>query len=388
MSEVKEKQFELFFADKENVNMSSYKVDAKTQLPVLYLKNQKNALWEKFSTTYPDGMKRTSFMARLQNGRFKYREDLEGLCLTCNDYGYQPIENLIELVNMNFSDKILRGILIHKLELLRRHLKRDYEKELVMNEDGTTDHVDCINHCLLFAFGECKQQHFSRCQECDTFFTIFEDLRYQLDISHHTKLQEYQEQLKCYLAHQTRKKYLNAQFNSTLVELDNEGAVIIVDYKMRILPKTSRETKSEFFGKRGWTLHTTLVFRKIDEDLDIQAYDHWSSDTKQDAWFTASCFEAVFETINPKPRWIKIISDNGGHYHNSELMAIISHWYCWYNVEIAHASKRYVRVGCDLVDGTNIETALQDLSGTSVAHIEPNRDQLSGQIAVENDTSG
>jgi hypothetical protein len=88
--------------------MSSYKVDAKTQLPVLYLKDQKNALWEKFSATYPDGMKCTSFMARLQNGRFKYQEDLGGLCLTCNDYGYQPIENLIELVNMNFSDKILR----------------------------------------------------------------------------------------------------------------------------------------------------------------------------------------------------------------------------------------------------------------------------------------
>ncbi|PKK66204.1 hypothetical protein RhiirC2_785079 [Rhizophagus irregularis] len=44
MPEVKEKQFELFFADKKNINMSSYKVDAKTQLPVLYLKDQKNAL--------------------------------------------------------------------------------------------------------------------------------------------------------------------------------------------------------------------------------------------------------------------------------------------------------------------------------------------------------
>src|SRR5581483_1953258 len=39
-------------------------------------------------------------------------------------------------------------------------------------------------------------------------------------------------------------------------------------------------------------------------------------------------------TMNPKPLWIKIISDNGGHYHNSELMAIISHWYDWYNIEV------------------------------------------------------
>ena len=35
MPEVKEKEFELFFANKANINMNSYKVDAKTQLPVL-----------------------------------------------------------------------------------------------------------------------------------------------------------------------------------------------------------------------------------------------------------------------------------------------------------------------------------------------------------------
>ena len=108
MPEVKEKEFQLFFADKANVNMSSYKVDAKTQLPVLYLKNQKNILWEKFSATYPNGMKRTFFMSRLQNSRFKYREDLGGLCLTCNDYGYQSFENLIELITANFSNKSQR----------------------------------------------------------------------------------------------------------------------------------------------------------------------------------------------------------------------------------------------------------------------------------------
>ena len=49
MSEVKEREFQLFFTDKANVNMSSYKVDTKTQLPVLYLKDQKSVLWEKFS---------------------------------------------------------------------------------------------------------------------------------------------------------------------------------------------------------------------------------------------------------------------------------------------------------------------------------------------------
>src|SRR6266498_2082102 len=107
--------------------------------------------------------------------------------------------------------------------MLRRHLKRDYENELLVHDDGTTSHVDCINHCLLYAFGECAEQHYSRCTTCDQLFEVFTTLSHVLD-SHNTLLSEYQEKLTCYLAHQTRKKYLGAQFNTTLDELDEHGA--------------------------------------------------------------------------------------------------------------------------------------------------------------------
>jgi len=56
--------------------MSSYCVDPKTNLPLLYLKDNKEALWQKFEATYPNGIKRTSFIARLAGGRFVYRNDL------------------------------------------------------------------------------------------------------------------------------------------------------------------------------------------------------------------------------------------------------------------------------------------------------------------------
>jgi len=57
LSQEKLEQFSNFFEDKANVIMSSYKTDAKTQLPVLYLKNTKKALWEKFKEIYPNGLK-------------------------------------------------------------------------------------------------------------------------------------------------------------------------------------------------------------------------------------------------------------------------------------------------------------------------------------------
>ena len=83
--------------------MSSYAVDKKTGLPLLYLKDNKQTLWEKFEATYPDGIKRTSFMARLANGRYVYRQDLGGLCGICNDYGYEIFDSLIELVEKNIA---------------------------------------------------------------------------------------------------------------------------------------------------------------------------------------------------------------------------------------------------------------------------------------------
>ena len=172
------------------------------------------------------------------------------------------------------------------------------------------------------------------CIECGQLFEIFHQLKIDTSTTLHNELDEYREHLLYYLAHQTRKVYLNAQFNANLLELDEKGALIVVDYKMKILPKSARETKEQFFGKKGWTLHSVLVYtRKVNSlELDIQAHDHWSNDSRQDAWFTASSLHAVIESMEKKPEWVSIISDNGGHYHNADLMMILRYWPDWYGI--------------------------------------------------------
>ena len=86
------------------------------------------------------------------------------------------------------------------------------------------------------------------------------------------------------MAYHARKSYLNSQFNAQFSQLDSDGALIIVDYKMKILPKKAREIKNEWFRKRGWTLHSVLVYTKNSENnnLNEQAFDHWSEDIQQD----------------------------------------------------------------------------------------------------------
>jgi len=153
-------------------------------------------------------------------------------------------------------------------------LRRGFEEELAMNVDGTTMHVDTINHCLLYAFGECNEQHTDRCTTCDQLFIFIENLMNNFKEQKST-IEECRDKLYYFLAHQARKVYLNGQFKARLSKLDNHGAIFICDYKMRILPKNAREAKEQFFGKRGCTLHTILVFTKSDTNLlNVQAFDH------------------------------------------------------------------------------------------------------------------
>ena len=108
MPQEHEDQFEWFMSSKENVNLSSYKVDTKTGLPLKYLSDQKEALWEKFHKSYPEGMRRTAFLKRLRDGPFVYQEDLGGLCSTCSTYGYDVFKDLANLIIQNIEDQELQ----------------------------------------------------------------------------------------------------------------------------------------------------------------------------------------------------------------------------------------------------------------------------------------
>ncbi|CAB5374443.1 unnamed protein product [Rhizophagus irregularis] len=84
MSEIKERQFLVFFQDRSVVAQSSYQ---------------------------------TSFMGRLANcSNIKYRDAMGGLCLTCNEYSYTPFESLTAIARNTFLQKeqLVSGIYFDK----------------------------------------------------------------------------------------------------------------------------------------------------------------------------------------------------------------------------------------------------------------------------------
>jgi hypothetical protein len=71
----------------------------------MYLQDHKQALWEKFSEEYPNGMHRTAFMTRLQGSRFVYQDNLGGLCSECNECGYESFASINTIIDTHVEDE-------------------------------------------------------------------------------------------------------------------------------------------------------------------------------------------------------------------------------------------------------------------------------------------
>jgi hypothetical protein len=93
--------------------------------------------------------------------------------------------------------------------------------------------------------------HTPRCDECSKFYLFFNELQEIIPVDQAQVLDEKKEWLLYYLTYQTWKVNLNTQFQANLLVINNDGAIFIADYKMRILPKSAHEIKTEFFGKHG-----------------------------------------------------------------------------------------------------------------------------------------
>ena len=75
---------------------------------------------------------------------------------------------------------------------------------------------------------------------CDQLFVLLEHLTVVLPENFQNTIEELRNKIYYLLVHQARKVHLNNQFKAKLLELDDDSAILVCDYKMRILPKSAR----------------------------------------------------------------------------------------------------------------------------------------------------
>ena len=121
------------------------------------------------------------------------------------------------------------------------------------------------------------------------------------------------------------------------MSLKENQVLIIVDWAMKYLPQTFRETQSEWFGKQGisWHISCALCLKESDDQnepeqaLEIFSFVHLLNRGNQ-GWFSVSqiLLDTFTQLKEKRPRLSEVFikSDNAGCYHSLQLLAFL--WKC------------------------------------------------------------
>jgi hypothetical protein len=254
----------------------------------------------------------------------KQKKCLQGL----DSYIADGISGLDQLVSICPDIELQR-----RVKAVQNHLKISY-----------LSHLECDNdprHCVQFALSDQKNKphytgvcdhksHEVHCPECDQIFSLFSKVKSSLeaentiteesllviDKAQESTLKWAQHVVRGYQQHKSKEKAMEQ------VMMDSSCIVIISDWSMKWLPLRHRESQSDWFGKRGISLHIDVVFLKSDEhDGQLQKYTYLTviDETKQDSVAVSACYQQVLKDVKvsfPTKKKVIIRSDNAGCYHS------------------------------------------------------------------------
>ena len=102
-------------------------------------------------------------------------------------------------------------------------------------------------------------------------------------------------------------------------ELDETSALVVLDWAIKYLPKKFRESKTDWFGKRGLPWHITVATRKgNDGKIEMMTFVHLFETCNQDSSAVLALLNDVFRRLKdvmPHLQSIYLRQDNVGCYH-------------------------------------------------------------------------
>ena len=103
-----------------------------------------------------------------------------------------------------------------------------------------------------------------------------DDLRYTYHMA--------EEAIRSWKAHQLRSVRQDRARTDILDILDDSSVLITQDWAMKFLSQKYRESQSDWFGKRGISLHISVAARKNQGKLQSQSFVHVVENCDQDSF--------------------------------------------------------------------------------------------------------
>lgn len=387
---------------------------------VRYLLGTKSALYEAYAKYCAQKVRRavskSFFMQRVHYSAFSVQKAQGGLCYVCSDNGYQVIEDLLKLAND--SGRKIDASIVNKVKCWISHVRgaiaetcRELKCDLAGKGAIVVPEDNCLTHDWKHAFRCGDEVPTFECDDCDAPLALLDALSEYVNSlgqfdGRKKLLSTAVGRLITFMGHLMRHQTSRARFEAKLAALDENHAIIIVDFKNKILSKKANERTVDYYAKRGWSYHCLAVIYVEDGERKIQYHDCWSSDSVQDWYWVVSALDVVFGLLSDKnaPDGVKCLDgmkvsmfcDNGTHYHNAGLVFFLREVGLRYAFEIdelnfwevqegktsevdghfghvSHAYNDYINAGGDMGTGEEMEHALTKLSATFLYRLEIDR---------------
>jgi hypothetical protein len=352
-----------FATDQSALQPSSCRTTADGT-PIQYLTTSVMSLWKIYSQAYCSPCPRSLFYAHFAQPHFEKMTLLSGLCSTCDATGYF-LRRLVGLISSKFLDQSeSREIEEATIDWIR-HCRSDLAEmpNHIHSPSHCYDHAIGVRCCdMLFDHDE-EQFHSFVCTKCESIFKIIgrlsEILQQNVPLPNdplRTQFDSASEMAVSFMAHRLRTRSTNITFGRDVQTLTPGNAILVFDFKQKLLKLSAREAQSEYFGKRAFaslfcgallTSSTSFdldqwcqleeeaiaernpAFRRRREQAPVanslgqkfrqDFFDIFSEDTTQDSLWVMSALEALgclIAQYRPDVKNLSVWADNASNFHN------------------------------------------------------------------------
>ncbi|CAC5387035.1 unnamed protein product [Mytilus coruscus] len=251
----------------------------------------------------------------------------------------------------------------------------------------------CIDHCAVHSLSDassvnfranCNHEHTDGCNNCclvNNFFDQIETTFKSLLSLPTDVIDEFdhdsnraKDQILSWKAHCFRTVHQDRAKTEVLRNLQDNQALVVMDWAMKLLPIKHREAQSDFFGKKGISWHIlSLIMSWDSSDLDVYTFVHILELGNQ-GWFSVAHIitDLLLQIFITQPNISELIlkSDNAGCYHCVPLISYIHNLNLHGNIDIKISQYKFseAQSGKDICDAKTAHCKMHILRYTGEGH--------------------
>ena len=189
------------------------------------------------------------------------------------------------------------------------------------------------DHCRAYALSEprdkdyqiiCPPDHLETCDRCYLLSSVLAEIHDAIEkmsdsnvSSDVVKEVNFTENIWAWKAHLLRCVNQDEARIKVIDAVDENSVLLVQDWAMKFLPRKFRESKSDWFAKRGMSWHITVATRRAENhELQMMAFVHQTCN--QDSYVVLSIMKNVIEKLKSQLPQLKTVfyrQDNAGCYH-------------------------------------------------------------------------